>query len=339
MVETHRNYLIDNSKGILIFLVVLGHSLEFLRKDYDIVRIMYTFVYLFHMPVFVFISGYLSKNIEKGRKNAVKTLFIPFLFFNTIWNVVEMYLQYFPGNNAGEITNITLFSFFTPGWALWYIFSMFLWKIFLPDLLKIKNIFIISIIVGIAARLFSELGTFMALSRTLSFTPFFLAGYYTSEKKLHELRKFGQVPSILITGIGIALAILFVKLFNIPGEFLWADRSYNHFEIGIIKSVILATLNYGIGFLFIYVFANLVPKKETFLCKLGRNTLSVYLLHTYFIGVVLGVCSLIPSDIVKFIIIIIGTFIITFLLSRDVVAIRFNCFLNGINKKIFAEEK
>ena len=291
------------------------------------------------MPVFVFISGYLSKNIEKGRKNAVKNLFVPFIFFNTLWNIVEMYSKYFPGNNSGEITGITLFSFFTPGWALWYIFSMFLWKTFLPDLLKIKNIFIISIIIGIAARLFTELGTFMALSRTIAFTPFFLAGHYTSEKKLHELRRFGQVPPILITGIGVALAILFVKFFNIPGEFLWADRSYNHFEIGIIKSIILAALNYGIGFLFIYVFANLVPKKETFLCKLGRNTLSVYLLHTYFIGIVLGACSFINSDMIKFIIIIIGTIIITFLLSRDVVAIKFNNFLDGLNKKIFAEEK
>ncbi|MDU2664277.1 MAG: acyltransferase, partial [Clostridium perfringens] len=31
-----RNYLIDNSKGLLIFLVVLGHSLEFIRKDYEV---------------------------------------------------------------------------------------------------------------------------------------------------------------------------------------------------------------------------------------------------------------------------------------------------------------
>lgn len=74
----NRNYLIDNSKGLLIFLVVLGHSLEFIRKDYEVARLLYVFIYEFHMPVFVFISGYLSKNVEKGRRNAVRNFLTPF---------------------------------------------------------------------------------------------------------------------------------------------------------------------------------------------------------------------------------------------------------------------
>ena len=178
----NRNYLIDNSKGLLIFLVVLGHSLEFIRKDYEVARLLYVFIYEFHMPVFVFISGYLSKNVEKGRRNAVRNFLTPFLLFNIIWNLITLVGPLFLRGEFTELPSEQAFSFFTPGWALWYIFAMFLWKILLPDLLKFKNIFILSIIAGIFVKLSGEFGSYMALSRTITFAPFFLAGYYLVRK-------------------------------------------------------------------------------------------------------------------------------------------------------------
>ncbi len=173
----NRNYLIDNSKGLLIFLVVLGHSLEFIRKDYEVARLLYVFIYEFHMPVFVFISGYLSKNVEKGRRNAVRNFLTPFLLFNIIWNLITLVGPLFLRGEFTELPSEQAFSFFTPGWALWYIFAMFLWKILLPDLLKFKNIFILSIIAGIFVKLSGEFGSYMALSRTITFAPFFFLSW------------------------------------------------------------------------------------------------------------------------------------------------------------------
>ncbi|MCX0356287.1 acyltransferase family protein, partial [Clostridium perfringens] len=228
----NRNYLIDNSKGLLIFLVVLGHSLEFIRKDYEVARLLYVFIYEFHMPVFVFISGYLSKNVEKGRRNAVRNFLTPFLLFNIIWNLITLVGPLFLRGKFTELPSEQAFSFFTPGWALWYIFAMFLWKILLPDLLKFKNIFILSVIAGIFVKLSGEFGSYMALSRTITFAPFFLAGYYSSEEKLKRFRKFtrfnilNKVPSILILIIGVLIALIFVNYSNIADEFFWADRSY-----------------------------------------------------------------------------------------------------------------
>lgn len=126
MKTKNRNYLIDNSKGLLIFLVVLGHSLEFIRKDYEVARLLYVFIYEFHMPVFVFISGYLSKNVEKGRRNAVRNFLTPFLLFNIIWNLITLVGPLFLRGEFTELPSEQAFSFFTPGWALWYIFAMFL---------------------------------------------------------------------------------------------------------------------------------------------------------------------------------------------------------------------
>ncbi|EJT6153474.1 acyltransferase family protein [Clostridium perfringens] len=344
MKTKNRNYLIDNSKGLLIFLVVLGHSLEFIRKDYEVARLLYVFIYEFHMPVFVFISGYLSKNVEKGRRNAVRNFLTPFLLFNIIWNLITLVGPLFLRGEFTELPSEQAFSFFTPGWALWYIFAMFLWKILLPDLLKFKNIFILSVIAGIFVKLSGEFGSYMALSRTITFAPFFLAGYYSSEEKLKRFRKFtrfnilNKVPSILIIIIGVLIALIFVNYSNIADEFFWADRSYSNFNIEIFTGILLYIAVYIIGFAFVYVFINLMPENQTFLSKIGKNTLSVYFLHTYFIGSILGLTSLMSSNLGKLLALIVGSLIVTFILSRDGVARFFNKFLDKFNRLLFIKE-
>ncbi|MDU1307404.1 MAG: acyltransferase family protein [Clostridium perfringens] len=344
MKTQNRNYLIDNSKGLLIFLVVLGHSLEFIRKDYEVARLLYVFIYEFHMPVFVFISGYLSKNVEKGRRNAVRNFLTPFLLFNIIWNLITLLGPLFLRGEFTELPSEQAFSFFTPGWALWYIFAMFLWKILLPDLLKFKNIFILSVIAGIFVKLSGEFGSYMALSRTITFAPFFLAGYYSSEEKLKRFRKFtrfnilNKVPSILILIIGVLIALIFVNYSNIADEFFWADRSYSNFNIEIFTGILLYIAVYIIGFAFVYVFINLMPENQTFLSKIGKNTLSVYFLHTYFIGSILGLTSLMSSNLGKLLALIVGSLIVTFILSRDGVARFFNKFLDKFNRLLFIKE-
>lgn len=344
MKTQNRDYLIDNSKGLLIFLVVLGHSLEFIRKDYEVARLLYVFIYEFHMPVFVFISGYLSKNVEKGRRNAVRNFLTPFLLFNIIWNLITLVGPLFLRGEFTELPSEQAFSFFTPGWALWYIFAMFLWKILLPDLLKFKNIFILSIIAGIFVKLSGEFGSYMALSRTITFAPFFLAGYYSSEEKLKRFRKFtrfnilNKIPSILILIIGVLIALIFVNYSNIADEFFWADRSYSNFNIEVFTGILLYIAVYIIGFAFVYVFINLMPENQTFLSKIGKNTLSVYFLHTYFIGSILGLTSLMSSNLGKLLALIVGSLIVTFILSRDGVARFFNKFLNKFNRLLFIKE-
>ena len=344
MKTQNRNYLIDNSKGLLIFLVVLGHSLEFIRKDYEVARLLYVFIYEFHMPVFVFISGYLSKNVEKGRRNAVRNFLTPFLLFNIIWNLITLVGPLFLRGEFTELPSEQAFSFFTPGWALWYIFAMFLWKILLPDLLKFKNIFILSIIAGIFVKLSGEFGSYMALSRPITFAPFFLAGYYSSEEKLKRFRKFtrfnilNKVPSILILIIGVLIALIFVNYSNIADEFFWADRSYSNFNIEIFTGILLYIAVYIIGFAFVYVFINFMPENQRFLSKIGKNTLSVYFLNTYFIGSILGLTRLMSSNLGKLLALIVGSLIVTFILSRDGVARFFNKFLNKFNRLLFIKE-
>ena len=63
-----RSKLIDNLKGIGITLVVIGHCIQygsgniFLQNNLFYTNILFRFIYSFHMPFFMLISGYLFYN-------------------------------------------------------------------------------------------------------------------------------------------------------------------------------------------------------------------------------------------------------------------------------------
>lgn len=58
-----RGYQYDNIKFILILFVIFGHLLEYIKGD--ISENIYRIIYTFHMPVFIFISGYFAKYNRK----------------------------------------------------------------------------------------------------------------------------------------------------------------------------------------------------------------------------------------------------------------------------------
>ena len=76
-----RDITIDIAKGIGIFLVVLGHV--------PIPMWLATPIYMFHMPLFFFLSGMFFHPEEKlayGIYKKVRTLIVPYLFFAVCGN-------------------------------------------------------------------------------------------------------------------------------------------------------------------------------------------------------------------------------------------------------------
>ena len=61
-VQNKRSPYWDNIKGFLLLLVVFAHCLYNLRED-PLNALVVKSIYYFHMPAFVFVSGYFSKTI------------------------------------------------------------------------------------------------------------------------------------------------------------------------------------------------------------------------------------------------------------------------------------
>ncbi len=91
--ENKRDYNIDMIKAIAVVLVVLGHIIQYICvRDAYWENHLFRYIYSFHMPLFMFISGYLSfradKKIDFGwlKQRAIRLMF-PFL----VW-IFPMYI-------------------------------------------------------------------------------------------------------------------------------------------------------------------------------------------------------------------------------------------------------
>ncbi|MGM0174790.1 acyltransferase family protein [Enterococcus sp. DIV0800] len=304
--KPNREYLYDNIRGILILLVVLGHALEYFRLDNKVGEFMYVFIYLFHMPVFIFISGYFSKNLAKGRATAVETFLVPYLLLNLILSFIML-----------AIGKIDEFMILSPGWTLWYLYCMFIWRLLLPDLVKVRRILIISFIIGIFSGFLSEFGTYMAMARTLGFLPYFLAGYFMDRillEKIHRLRwrKFFSI-GIILSGLGIAY---FWVQTDLPAEILWRDRSFLLFKLPLYQNILNSVLLYLVGFAFVFVFISLAAPKPHFFTSWGQKTLAIYLLHVYLVAPLVQLTQAVNNPLLHLILLVAGTFLILYLLSR-----------------------
>lgn len=75
-----RNCSLDGLKYILIVLVVLGHFIEPSRYDNQMSTLIYSFIYSFHMPLFIWMNGYFYKH------RAFKDELRKSLFYRDLYN-------------------------------------------------------------------------------------------------------------------------------------------------------------------------------------------------------------------------------------------------------------
>lgn len=299
-----RNYLLDNLKAILIFFVVFGHVIEYYVMDSNSLRAIYIFIYVFHMPLFVFISGYFSKK-TKGIHDSVNTLLIPYIIFNLIW-YTAVYLK----------TGDAMFSVINPGWTLWYLISLFFWRIILPYIINIKHIVWISFALGLIIGVLPIDSTILSFSRTVVYMPFFLLGVFATEKDLDKIKKYKKIiPSILL--IGVLLATMYISFYtDVSHKFLYNSNSYEAVNLTIIRGVILRVFSYLGAMSLIFSSINIVTRKKQFYSYIGKATMPVYLLHIYLVILVYAFIPKWNMGVIRNVIILISPILIVYVLSH-----------------------
>lgn len=79
-----REYLFDNYKVLLILLVVIGHFIEPSNDQNPFLYELKWGIVAFHMPAFIFISGYFSKRIPSLKK-MLCGLVIPYFVYEILY--------------------------------------------------------------------------------------------------------------------------------------------------------------------------------------------------------------------------------------------------------------
>ena len=266
---TKRKSQIDNIRFFLIFLVVFGHFLELFPGFSSFYKVIYSF----HMPAFFFISGMFARF---DRKKIIKHLLIPYFIFQTSYIIFD----------HQSLTYVT------PFWLMWFLLVLFFYYSFLP-LLPAKNlkngvcVFCGSIVVALLIGYDKEVGNYLSLSRFFVFAPFFIAGYYRScfkNKKFFRLNLSSPFSSmrafciLFLLGLFVILADRFLVNYLPSFEILWGAQNYNVCHCLFWWRFFLQILAISsIGLLF-FIF----PKKRIlWITRLGRNTMSIYLLHGF----------------------------------------------------------
>lgn len=269
-----RNYFLDNAKVLLIFLVVFGHLLQPFVAGSSNLNTLYLWIYTFHMPAFILLSGFFAKGSgnRKYIMKLAKKLLVPYLIFQLLYTVFYFYI-----GKEGWQTGI-----FSPHWALWFLFSLFSWHILLSWFKKLPAALGIGIavLIGLAVGYFGDIGHTFSLSRTFVFFPFFLAGYWITETQIMWVKKRGVKVFSLIAMSAIAAGIHYAPELNTG--WLLASKSYGDLGMegfgGIARLLVYVTAAVMVTSVLAWV-----PQKKFSITKLGTRTLYVYLLHGFFI--------------------------------------------------------
>ena len=85
--QPERYPALDHARFVLIALVVIGHLLEQLADSGPFAAALYRWIYLFHMPAFVLVSGAVSKaDLTRRRAFALATcVLLPYVVFQTLY--------------------------------------------------------------------------------------------------------------------------------------------------------------------------------------------------------------------------------------------------------------
>ena len=282
------------------------------------------------MPLLIFVSGYLSKIRPDNTKKAFKGLLVPYLIFDSLWIFFIFIID-------GNTTNLM---YLIPEWGLWYLLSLFFWRTMLPAANKVKYIFWISIFLALFIGTVNFKSGFLSISRTLCFFPIFLLGFYFKDlKEKFTINKY-------IAGGALITLLTTATLYFMPqkAKILYLKDAYSIMGMGNLEGMALRLIIIIIGMISAVLLFNIMTSKKTFLTKIGRNSLSVYILQFYFIFSLpiiikyLGLNFIFHSYLLTTIYVILATVMVTFILSQDKVNECLNILIKTVVKILIKEK-
>ena len=264
----------DSLKFVLIFLVVYGHIAQNYSGDSQFNMDIYKLIYLFHMPLFIFVSGRFS--LIRDRKKYMKgilRLLETYIVFQIIRTTIPILL-------GGEFTFKCIT---TPNWILWYLVALILWRLmvyFIPEriLKQRKKVLLMSFCISLVAG-FIPIGYPFSVQRILSFLPFFVMGYYSSEFDIQQY--INKIPKFLAVSVFVIAFMLLFFVLDIDlalvhhGSYpYYHETFYTLFLFGSRCIFILSAIILGI------MVMRLVPTNAT-IAKWGCETMFIFIYHSF----------------------------------------------------------
>lgn len=268
----------DNVKFVLMALIVIGHTIDVSVVPYhSMARAAFAFIYSFHVPLFIFVSGlFVSQNKLTGDYAIKKVVWFVLLGF-----AAKIIPEVVPVACDGRDFRFSLLS--DPGLA-WFMFvtAEYYASAFILKNVNPKIVLVASVVIGLFVGYDNTIGDFLYLSRFVVYFPFFWAGFMLRPQDVEELAR-----RPIVKAIGAVVVVAFAALCVLRTDSVYRYRGLftgrNSFEaVGAIEHctwvnrmiAYVITTGVGAGILAIMPHGHLPVVSSA-----GKRTLQIYLLQ------------------------------------------------------------
>ncbi|MDR6723543.1 fucose 4-O-acetylase-like acetyltransferase [Paenibacillus amylolyticus] len=282
-----------NLRFMLIVCVLVGNALEPIITRFAGAETLFLWIYTFHMPLFVWVTGYFARHTLQGEsgKRVLQHIAIQYVLFQSLYALMDFTVFHTPHMRL---------SFFAPYLLLWFLASHFCWRLLLRVTLSWKPIYrlIGSIILGIIAGYLPVDGFWLSFCRTFVFLPFFIIGYdYGTAIRSHLKSNWSRyVAALFSVGVLILIGVGGIPLSPgwLLGSMTYAELGHSEWYAGIYRLGMYA-VQFGSAALFLAW----VPTLTSKITEMGRRTLYVFLLHGFLVRLVIwsGVYNYMESSL------------------------------------------
>lgn len=275
----NRDTYYDSLKFFLIICVIIGHTFDLGGVHDRIVNSLQYWIYTFHMPLFVFVTGYFTNCQSKNFKKGVLNLCSVYIIFQILHIIEDWRMP-------------TVKDIVCPAFSLWYILSCVWWrlmaKVAYPWWNKYKKTtfvasFLLSLLVG-----FIPHAAIFSVQRTFTFMPFFMGGLLLRNFNVKDV-VYKVNPWFCIGILTIAYCFIYAADTNLF-PYLTGRYWYAKMPIPLMYGILCRILWYIVAFIMCVAVMRVVPDSNM-MSKEGSKTLQYYLLHTLMIPVFWYICN------------------------------------------------
>jgi len=244
---------LEIAQGFAILTVIVGHAFNtsFCDPEHNIICIINKVIYLFHMPLFMFMSGFLHAHsvlkrdvsfLVLVRKKAIRLL-IPFLSVSAVAFLLKAFMPEMVNRAVSFDLNYIVHSFLYPydnplkeGWFLVTLFLIFLMTPIFDKVIKQKFLIILSFVFLTLVYLFSPTNIeLLCVSRLARFTIFFFAGmvFRSIDYERFFFKRIYIIPLVVVFAVLFYLLQGTVVTLNSPFRYVFAF-------IGILFTLLLS---------------------------------------------------------------------------------------------------
>lgn len=264
----NRDTRLDGVKLVLIALVAFGHLVNYSSPSPRVGLVVASSIYTFHMPLFILISGHLSKTItwEKFKKGA--------------WPTAETFLLFslaFVALSGGSLKHL-----WGPTQSNWYLLSLLSWRLMYLVLQRYVSSKVGQILCACLGA-FAVFNCFpintglLSIQRTFQFFPFFVIGATMSGLPAW---RYGKWASGLVVVAVVALTVAYVddRWMQLHYHLYYVRFYMECFDLSWMATNLLWLGSLAVGFLLSLAVWRLVQLPARW-AQYGRHSMAIFILQ------------------------------------------------------------